>query len=177
MRPCLRWGSTAQYACLRAQDECTAHQLHAGVVDDHFFVLNVRVPATQSSCCTHADATVSRANMVVEPGAHSTVPSTAADDGVRSRINGRPPVKIPIFSCLQVARCLGILPQRSVSGTREVTYCSETSRQQRMNRPSAIFMMLALCTAVTLFLPLSCAYLNAYSATRLLATRVITCEH
>ncbi len=55
------------------------------------------------------------------------------------------------------------------------THSSETSRAHRMNRPSAIFMMLALCTAVTRFRPLSWAYLNAYSATRLLATRVMIC--
>ena len=52
---------------------------------------------------------------------------------------------------------------------------SATSRVQRMKRPSAIFMMLALCTAVTFFRPLSLAYWNANSATRLLATLVMTC--
>lgn len=36
-------------------------------------------------------------------------------------------------------------------------------------------MMLALCTAVTLCRLLSAAYLKAYSATRVLATRVMIC--
>ena len=54
-------------------------------------------------------------------------------------------------------------------------HSSETSRVQRMKRPSAIFMMLALCTAVTFLRPFSLAYANANSATRLLATRVMTC--
>ncbi len=50
-----------------------------------------------------------------------------------------------------------------------------TSRQHLMKRPSAIFMMLALWMAETRLRPLSRAYLNAYSATRVLATRVMTC--
>ena len=45
-----------------------------------------------------------------------------------------------------------------------------------MKSPSAIFMMLALCTAVTLRRLLSAAYLKAYSATLVLATRVMICS-
>ncbi len=44
-----------------------------------------------------------------------------------------------------------------------------------MKSPSAIFMMLALWMDVTVLRPLSDAYLNANSATRVLALRVITC--
>jgi len=52
-----------------------------------------------------------------------------------------------------------------------------TSLQHSMNKPSAFFMMFALCSAVTFWRLLSLAYLKAYSATRVLATRVITCKH
>lgn len=45
-----------------------------------------------------------------------------------------------------------------------------------MKSPSAIFMMLALCTAVTLCRLLSAAYLKAYSATLVLAMRVMICS-
>mmetsp|Transcript_5576 Transcript_5576/g.15015 ORF Transcript_5576/g.15015 Transcript_5576/m.15015 type:complete len:265 (+) Transcript_5576:483-1277(+) len=53
-------------------------------------------------------------------------------------------------------------------------YFSRTSRQHSKNNPSAFFMMLALCTAVILFLLFSLAYLKANSATRVLALRVMT---
>lgn len=42
-----------------------------------------------------------------------------------------------------------------------------------MKSPSAFFMMLALCNAVTVWRLLSRAYWNAYSATRVLAFRVM----
>lgn len=47
--------------------------------------------------------------------------------------------------------------------------------QHSRNRPSAFFMMLALCTADTSLRLWSWAYLNANSATRVLALRVMTC--
>ena len=74
--------------------------------------------------------------------------------------------QVSVLQQLQAADC----------GHNKGAHCCATSRVQRMNRPSAIFMMLALCTAVTRLRPLSAAYLNAYSATRLLATRVMICR-
>ena len=50
-----------------------------------------------------------------------------------------------------------------------------TSLQHLMKRPSAIFMMLALWMEFTRLRPLSRAYLNAYSATLVLAFLVMTC--
>ena len=50
-----------------------------------------------------------------------------------------------------------------------------TSLQHLMKRPSAIFMMLALWMEFTRLRPLSLAYLNAYSATLVLAFLVMTC--
>ena len=49
-----------------------------------------------------------------------------------------------------------------------------TSLQHLMKRPSAIFMMLALWMELTRLRPLSLAYLNAYSATLVLAFLVMT---
>ena len=51
---------------------------------------------------------------------------------------------------------------------------SATLRHSSRKVPSDIFMMLALCRATTFDLPLSMAYLKAYSATFLLASRVIS---
>lgn len=45
-----------------------------------------------------------------------------------------------------------------------------------MKRPSASFMMFALCTEVTFLRPFFCAKSNANSATRVEATRVMTCS-
>lgn len=53
-------------------------------------------------------------------------------------------------------------------------YRCATSRQDSRKRPSAIFIMLALCTAVTFLLKLRYAYSNAYSAMRRVPGRVIT---
>jgi hypothetical protein len=53
-------------------------------------------------------------------------------------------------------------------------HAPDTARQHSMNSPSAFFMMLALCSAVMRARLWSRAYENAYSATRVLATRVMT---
>lgn len=53
-------------------------------------------------------------------------------------------------------------------------YFLATSRQDSKNKPSASFMMLALCTAVTFFLLLRQAYSKAYFAIRSEQNFVIT---
>lgn len=53
-------------------------------------------------------------------------------------------------------------------------YLLATFRQDSKKRPSASFMMLALCTAVTVFLLLRYAYSNAYFAMRSEQNFVIT---
>mmetsp|Transcript_574 Transcript_574/g.1111 ORF Transcript_574/g.1111 Transcript_574/m.1111 type:complete len:230 (-) Transcript_574:13-702(-) len=56
-----------------------------------------------------------------------------------------------------------IIPSNSIPG-----YFFATSAQHLRNNPSAAFMMFALCTAVTFLRPFITAYLNAYSAIRVL---------
>ena len=53
-------------------------------------------------------------------------------------------------------------------------YLVATSRQDSKNRPSASFMMFALCTAVTFFLLFKYAYSKAYCAIRSEQNFVIT---
>lgn len=62
-----------------------------------------------------------------------------------------------------------IFSSKMISG-----FSAATCRQHSKKRPSAFFMMLALWTAVTFFLPFSLAYWKAYSATRVLAFSVMT---
>jgi hypothetical protein len=77
--------------------------------------------------------------------------------------------------CLQGRRaCMHVL-STIISSCRMSGYCLLISRTHSMKRPSVFFMMFALCTAVTFLRLLSRAYWNAYCATRMDATRVMTC--
>jgi len=62
-------------------------------------------------------------------------------------------------------------------GTMRAKVHEATSEGQTFRkRPSLIFMMLALCTAVTVFRLFSSAYSNAYCAVRLDLASVIICQ-
>ena len=74
-----------------------------------------------------------------------------------------------------VRTCMHVL-STIISSCAMSGYCLLISRTHSMNRPSAFFMMLALCTAVTRLRLLSRAYWNAYCATRVDAVRVMTCR-
>jgi hypothetical protein len=81
-----------------------------------------------------------------------------------------------VGSRIMVQAALQAMPSSVVNQQHSlVSVVPATSLQHSMKSPSAFFMMLALCRAVTFWRLLSVAYLNAYSATRVLATRVITC--
>ena len=75
----------------------------------------------------------------------------------------------PAASPAACRRCRRSVRAYSISGN-----CAATSRQQRRNRPSLIFMMLALWIAVTLRRSSRRAYSNAACAIRMEAVLVIT---
>mmetsp|Transcript_1027 Transcript_1027/g.3012 ORF Transcript_1027/g.3012 Transcript_1027/m.3012 type:complete len:331 (-) Transcript_1027:91-1083(-) len=130
------------------------------------------LPAMSMPTCRAPCSNTAHVCPMLAPGAKPGLPvnpATAFDTNDPYKLG----VTITSNCCGRDTNCIMQL-STMISRYSMVGYRLATSRQDSRNRPSAIFMMLALCTAVTLLRKLRYAYSNAYSAMRVVPVLVIT---